>query len=449
MTSMPTRVSRERLVADYRRVRAQTLALCEGLEVEDMVVQTMDDVSPTKWHLAHMTWFFETVVLSACAPDYRVHDASFADLFNSYYQALGDPFPRGRRGTLSRPTLREVLAYRHAVDAAMLRQLESCDEDVFERAAPLVEIGIGHEEQHQELLLMDALHVLAANPRAPAYRAPTDRAPTDRAAADGRRSSASECSGMDPACFIPFDASFVEVGASEGSFAYDNERPRHEVHVAAFEIAERPVTVGDYRAFIEDGAYENSDLWLADGWAELQRQAWRGPEYWRSCGRPVRAMSLRGLREVHDDEPVCHVSYYEADAFARWAGCRLPTEFEWEAAAARTPLGGNLLEAGVLHPMATKPHANAVDEPRVQQCFGDVWEWTSSPYAPYPGFVPFEGLLGEYNGKFMVNQLVLRGGSCLTPRAHLRRSYRNFFYPQQRWMMAGFRLARTPARSAA
>ncbi|MCB9918215.1 MAG: ergothioneine biosynthesis protein EgtB [Planctomycetes bacterium] len=428
MTTLPTgaRVSRERLLEDYALVRMRTMALCDPLEIEDMVVQTMPDVSPTKWHLAHVSWFFEAVVLSRFVPGYEPVDPAYHELFNSYYQALGAPYPRDKRGLVSRPTVRDVIAYRETVDSAVRRLIEDSDEALLNEVASLLEIGMSHEEQHQELLLMDVLHVLAHSPFDPVYRRRTSvesAAKLERAAEKSR--------------FLAFEGDFHEIGAETDGFAYDNERPRHVARVEAFEIADRPVSVADYRAFVEDGGYARPEFWLADGWDVVQRNGWRAPEYWRTTGTPVQAMSLAGVRELDDDEPVCHVSYYEADAYARWAGCRLPTEFEWECASRDVPVDGNLFESGVLHPLPSGP-----------SWFGDVWEWTSSPYAAYPGFVPFEGLLGEYNGKFMVNQFVLRGGCFATPKGHLRRSYRNFYYPHQRWMFAGFRLAKTVAPDA-
>lgn len=414
---------REALLRDFRTVRRTTEALCDPLEREDMVVQTMPDVSPTKWHLAHTTWFFEALALERSGVDYEVFDPRYAQLFNSYYRSLGDPYPRAERGLLSRPTVDEVRAYRRHVDAALERLLESGPEEAVAAVAPTIALGLQHEQQHQELLLMDAKHVLARNPLRPPYR-PARSRPAGEAP---------------PLRWCAFDGGEVEIGFAGEGFAYDNERPRHIVRLEPFELASRPVTAGVFLAFVEDGGYERPELWLADGFDLAQREGWRAPLYWERDGDAWRVMTLGGLRDLDPAEPVCHVSYYEADAYATWAGCRLPSEQEWEHGAADREVAGNFLESGALHP---RPAAVGDEGGALLQLFGDVWEWTASPYAPYPGYTPFEGELAEYNGKFMVNQLVLRGGACVTPRAHVRATYRNFYYPGQRWMFAGFRLAR-------
>ena len=414
---------RDQLLRSYHDVRATTESLCEPLTPEDMVVQTMPDVSPAKWHLGHVTWFFETFVLTAYAASYETFDPRFRALFNSYYESVGGAHPRARRGYLSRPTLEEVLAYRRHVDGAVTALLEGASEEILERVAPIVEVGMHHEQQHQELLLMDVKHVLGTNPLRPAYK-------TSPAATHAPES---------PLRWHSYKGGRVEVGLSGDGFAYDNEGPRHTTLLAPFELATRLVTCADYLAFMRDGGYERHDLWLADGWELVQRERWRAPLYWEEADDGWRVMTLGGLRDVAPREPVCHVSYYEADACARWAGCRLPTEFEWERAAQGQALSGVSLESGSYHP---RPLDRSPDDGQVAQLFGDVWEWTASPYTPYPGYEPFEGALGEYNGRFMVNQIVLRGGSCVTPRRHLRRTYRNFYYPHQRWMFSGFRLAK-------
>ncbi len=424
--SIPITQERGELLRAYERVRSVTEALCEPLETEDMVVQTMPDVSPTKWHLAHVTWFFETLVLERSGAQYSLFDERFSAIFNSYYQSLGDPFPRSRRGLLSRPTVDEVRDYRRHVDEAMTALLEDGSRECVESVAPVLTIGMHHEQQHQELLLMDVKHVLAGNPMRPAY---------------GRRPSPTGT--LIPVVAVPavewrsFDGGDVEIGHEGSGFAYDNERPRHTARLEPFELASRPVTCGEYSAFVDDGGYRRSELWLADGWDHVQREDWRAPLYWEPDTGS--AMTLGGLRDIDPGEPVCHVSYYEADAYATWAGCRLPSELEWERAAEGHAATGTFLESGAYHPrrLSSAPEGDSLG-----QLFGDVWEWTRSPYAPYPGYEPFEGELGEYNGKFMINQLVLRGGCCVTPESHLRRTYRNFFYPHQRWMFAGFRLAR-------
>ena len=406
-----------------RDVREQSEDLCAPLEREDMVVQTMPDVSPTKWHLAHTTWFFETLVLERSGRDYRVFDEHYAALFNSYYQSLGSPYPRPERGLLSRPTFDEIGAYRRYVDEALHELLEEGSSDQVDRVLPTLTLGMNHEQQHQELMLMDVKHVLASNPLRPAYRS-------------GRKVRSQ---GPAPMQWIDFEGGEVEVGAEPGSFHYDNEGPRHSVHLRPYQLASRPVTAGEYLEFMADGGYARAELWLADGWDLVQREGWQAPLYWERGAAGWQVMTLDGLRAVDPGEPVCHVSYHEADAFATWAGHRLPSELEWEHAASGSPIEGNLLESGTLHPRAA---SSLSGEGGPAQLIGDVWEWTSSSYTPYPGYQPFAGELGEYNGKFMVSQLVLRGGCCATPVTHMRTSYRNFYYPHQRWMFSGIRLAR-------
>ncbi len=419
---------RAQLIRSFERVRTQTEDLVHPLEIEDMVVQTMPDVSPTKWHLAHTSWFFEKLVLERSCPDYAPFDENFNALFNSYYQSFGAPFPRDRRGLLSRPTVSEVMAYRHYVDSAIKALLDEGDVETIRQLAPALNIGLHHEQQHQELLLMDAKHVLSQNAAPPAYRDQKTRPHVGSVAAHD---------------WIPFEGGRVHAGCSPDGFAFDNERPRHTLHLQPFELASRLVASGEFLAFIEDRGYERSEFWLADGWDLVQSEGWRAPLYWELAGKGWTVLTLGGRRAIDPAEPVCHVSYYEADAYARWAGCRLPSEFEWEHAAeghtGQQPPSATYLESGALHPL---PLDGAAPTGTPAQLFGDVWEWTTSPYSPYPGYEPYGGHLGEYNGKFMINQLVLRGGSCVTPRAHMRPTYRNFYYPHQRWMFAGVRLAR-------
>jgi ergothioneine biosynthesis protein EgtB len=390
------------LYALYRNVRAATERLCEPLAVEDYVVQTMSEVSPTRWHLAHTSWFFEEFALRK-VPSYRIHDERYRYLFNSYYEAVGPRHPRPERGHLSRPTVAEIFAYRRHVDGWMERAFADLPRAI-------VELGINHEEQHQELILTDIKHVLAQNPLRPVYRA---QLPS--------RGRASASAGR----FLPFAGGVVEIGAGGDEFSFDIERPRHRVLLQPFALGTRLVTCGEYRRFIDDGGYRKPELWLSDGWELCQSRGWQAPLYWEGD----QLMTLSGLRAIDPDEPVCHVSHYEADAFARWAGARLPLEAEWEQAAPQS-ISGNFLESGALHPRAGA------------DWFGDVWVWTASPFVPYPGFRPPAGALGEYNAKFASSRMVLRGGSCFTPSRHLRRSYRNFFPPETRWQMSGIRLAR-------
>jgi ergothioneine biosynthesis protein EgtB len=405
------------LAARYRAVRQLTERLCEPLAVEDYQLQSMPDCSPPKWHLAHTTWFFETFALAAHDPDHKPFHPLFNYLFNSYYEAVGDRWPRPARGLLSRPTVAEVYDYRRSVDERMLRLLDRADADALAAVAPLVELGLNHEQQHQELILTDLKHGFALNPLRPAY-----------AAVPGPRAT----SAAPPLRWEPRPAGLHWLGHGGGGFAFDNESPRHKVFVQAHEIASRPVTAGEYLDFLEDGGYDRPELWLSDGWAARRQHGWTAPLYWERSTDGWRVFTLHGLRPLDPAEPVCHVSYYEADAYARWAGARLPTEAEWEVAADRE-VDGNFLESGRLHP---------APDPGTGQFFGDVWEWTASPYTAYPGYRPAAGALGEYNGKFMCNQMVLRGGSCATPAGHVRPTYRNFFPPDARWQFSGVRLAK-------
>ncbi|HZX81426.1 MAG TPA: ergothioneine biosynthesis protein EgtB [Lysobacter sp.] len=406
-----------RLAARFAAVRERSVELAAPVSAEDAMVQSMPDASPTKWHLAHATWFFEAFVLGEL-PGHRPVNADWQVLFNSYYQSVGPQHARPMRGVLSRPSLAEVLDYRARVDARLHDALARGELDASLRHR--VELGLQHEQQHQELLLTDLLHALSCNPLHPAYR---DDLPASTAAAGT----------LDWACF---DEAIVEVGAprwpGDGGFAFDLESPRHRVLVGAFALATRPVSCGDYLDFIRDGGYREPSLWLSPGWNRLRAKGWKRPLYWLD---DATEFTLGGVRAIDREAPVAQLSYYEADAFARWAGARLPTEFEWERAAQGVPVDGNFAEAGRLHPAGQGGDG-------LRQLFGDVWEWTSSAYLPYPGFRPLDGALGEYNGKFMVGQQVLRGGSCASPRDHLRASYRNFFPPEARWQFAGLRLAK-------
>jgi ergothioneine biosynthesis protein EgtB len=411
-----------RLAAQYRDVRRVTHALCEPLESEDYVLQSMPDASPVKWHLAHTSWFFETFVLAACVPNYRPFRHEYSYLFNSYYNAIGERIARPRRGLLSRPTVREVYEYRDAVDFQMTRLLEGGDADRIRAQAPTIVLGLNHEQQHQELILTDIKHAFANNPIRPAYR---ELKPTDEGDVGAPR-------------WEFYDGGIHELGYAGDGFAFDNELPRHRAYAVPFELASRLVTNSEFRAFVEDGGYRRANLWLSDGWNTRSAQAWDAPLYWERHDDGWRTMTLAGMIPVVDSEPVCHVSFYEADAYARWAGARLPTELEWEVAAQACPIAGNFLDEGRYHPLPVSGDSGAAPA----QLFGDVWEWTASPYVPYPKYRPAPGALGEYNGKFMCNQMVLRGGSCATPRSHIRPTYRNFFPPDARWQFAGIRLAR-------
>jgi ergothioneine biosynthesis protein EgtB len=414
---------RGRLAAEYQAVRRQTAALCVPLAIEDYVVQSMPDASPTKWHLAHTAWFFETFVLAAARADYRPINQKYTYIFNSYYNAVGDRTPRSQRGALSRPTVAEVKRYRSEVDARMLALIDQIDAERLGALAATIVLGLNHEQQHQELILTDIKHVFGSNPLRPVYAAGAEG--ESRAGAPARWRSYSE--------------GLREIGHSGTAFAFDNERPRHRVFVAGFQVASRLVTCGEYLTFLADKGYERPELWLSDGWDARRASGWDAPLYWERHADRWEVMTLAGLRPLNEHEPVCHVSYYEADAFARWTGARLPTEAEWETAADGQPIAGNFLETGRFHPAAA---AGTSDSDVLPQLFGDVWEWTQSPYASYPGFRPAPGALGEYNGKFMCNQFVLRGGSCATPQSHIRPTYRNFFPASARWQFTGIRLAK-------
>ncbi|MGD9943455.1 MAG: ergothioneine biosynthesis protein EgtB [Burkholderiaceae bacterium] len=453
--------------------RQQTEALVEGLSDADCTVQSMDDASPAKWHLAHTTWFFEEVVLSAHLPGYQRFDANYAYLFNSYYESLGPRHPRPRRGMLTRPELSDVLAYRWHVDRALARLLARLDDQLGHRlddrrggrfdeqrghsrglrrdadetaaaAAALIELGLQHEQQHQELLLTDLLHLFAQNPLRPVYRRPAWAPSEPRAEPEPMR-------------FVAFDAQRIAVGHEGDGFAFDCEGPRHEVLLAPFALADRPVSNREWLHFIDDGGYRSATLWLSDGWQRVCAEGWGAPLYWEQRDGQWLTMTLHGEQPVDPDAPVCHLSYFEADAFARWAGRRLPTEFEWEHAAEyqlRAALGDRTCPGANGHAGVAGLTGHFADSQRYQpeaarlggsgplwQLFGDVWEWTSSAFSPYPRFRPASGAIGEYNGKFMCGQFVLRGGSCATPRDHIRPTYRNFFPPHARWQFSGLRLA--------
>jgi len=410
------------LLQEYLFVRAQTEALCEPLTIEDYVPQSMPDASPAKWHLAHTSWFFERFILQGEQSAYRCFHSGYDYLFNSYYQSVGPQSPRPGRGLLTRPGVAEVYRYRRHVDEHLSEALQSAPGPTVAR---LVQLGIHHEQQHQELLLTDLKHLLFTNPLRPGYRI--------RAAATLAANAASAPKAPQrPLTFTPYASGVHEVGTDGvDSFCFDNETPRHRQYAGAFALADRLVTNAEYHEFILDAGYGRPNLWLSDGWPLAQQ--WQRPLYWSEALDAE--FTLDGMQELDAHAPVCHLSYYEADAFARWAGARLPTEGEWERAAAGSPVVGNFQDSARLQPRAASPGSPP-------SLFGDVWQWTASAYLPYPGFRPWSGALGEYNGKFMANQFVLRGGSCVTPRSHMRASYRNFFYPQTRWQFAGVRLAK-------
>ncbi|HET6400830.1 MAG TPA: ergothioneine biosynthesis protein EgtB [Candidatus Kapabacteria bacterium] len=420
---------RDELPRRYDEVRRTTQWICAPLTIEDCVIQSAMECSPVKWQLAHTTWFFETFVLLPHDPTYREFHPTFSYLFNSYYNAVGTRTPRDMRGLMSRPTLAEVWDYREHVDRAMNAFLKHASENAIEQANSIIVLGLNHEQQHQELIITDVKTILAMNPLRPVYRA---REITSTPVA--------------PWNWIAFDEGIYEVGASGTEFYFDNEGPRHRQYIESYELADRLVTNGEYKEFISDGAYQNPAIWLSDGWAKVLEEKWQAPKYWEEQDGEWWAMTLQGFRPVEDSEPVTHISHYEADAFATWSGARLPTEFEWELAARDVPTEGNFLEEGNFHPVVQTSVCDSARGSQTKVCatqmFGDTWEWTRSAYLPYPGYKAAEGAIGEYNGKFMSNQIVLRGGSCVTPRDHIRATYRNFFPPESRWQFSGIRLAR-------
>jgi ergothioneine biosynthesis protein EgtB len=414
-TARPALAGRSASLA-FLSLRDRSRALVAPLSAEDACVQSMPDASPAKWHLAHTSWFFERFILVSRVPGYRPFHARFDYLYNSYYYTVGEMHLRPQRGLVTRPSLADILAYRAHVDDAMLALLERDEGDT--ELEFLLTLGIQHEQQHQELLLTDIKHLFAQNPLLPAYHEPPP----------GTREAAA------PMRWIAGREGVAAIGHAGDGFGFDNETPRHSVLLGEHSLASRLVTNAEFRAFIDDGGYANPALWLSDGWSILAAEGWTRPLYWQPDLE--QEFTLGGLRQVEPHTPVTHISLYEADAFARWAGARLPTESEWETAAAEVAVQGNFADSGALHPRPAG-HGDGL-----RQLYGDAWEWTASPLTPYPGFRPLAGPLGEYNGKFMCNQLVLRGGSCATPPGHVRPSYRNFFYPAQRWQFNGIRLAK-------
>lgn len=412
---VPEAATESNLLEDFKKLRERTLSLCSNLSAEDMTVQSMPDASPTKWHLAHTTWFFEQFILSRNHA-YKPFNSAFDELFNSYYVSVGQPHTRAHRGLLTRPGLEEVLAYRRFVDEH-IAQLAGDQQEL-----DLITVGLHHEMQHQELMLTDVLHLFSRNPTHPKVCKPNNIAPAQNAEAT-------------PLQWLTYDGGMVEVGAPGGAFSYDCEKPRHSHYLRPYQLAKRCITNAEWLEFIADGGYREPLLWLADGWAQVQSQQWQAPQYWLRVDEQWQQFGLNGLKALDLAAPVVHISYYEAQAFAQWSGKRLPFEHELEYAAAQQSVQGNFCESQLWRPQ----RADFGDG--IQQLYGDVWEWTQSPFLPYPGFSAEQGALGEYNGKFMCNQFVLRGGSCVTPQMQLRSSYRNFFYPHQRWQFSGLRLA--------
>ncbi|RAS71964.1 ergothioneine biosynthesis protein EgtB [Priestia endophytica] len=411
---------KENIAEKYKEVRTCTEKIVAPLQTEDYIIQAGPDASPPKWHLAHTTWFFERFVLKEYKTTYEALNNQFDYLFNSYYETVGEFHPRAQRGVLARPSIEEVKQYRYYIDAHMKELFEELTEENRDKVLSIVEIGLQHEQQHQELLLTDIKYNFFTNPLLPAYISQTTEE-------NGKRKETS---------FIEIEGGLIEVGHDNSSFSFDNERPRHKVWLESYRIADAPVTNREYIEFIEDGGYERPELWLSDGWAHIKKEGWTHPLYWKKDGEEWSIFTLHGQSALNLDEPVCHVSFYEGDAFARWKGKRLPTEQEWEHVFSRIECEGNFVENNLYH-----PNSHYKGNGPLYKGYGDVWEWTRSPYVPYPKSKPLEGALGEYNAKFMCNQMVLKGGSCATPHSHIRPTYRNFFQPEKRWQFTGFRLA--------
>lgn len=418
----PDRFSRDYLINHFKKIRQTSLDIVAPLEPEDYVIQVMTNTSPTKWHLAHVSWFFETFVLEKAYDDYESMHPQYAYIFNSYYLQTGEPHGRAKRGFLSRPTVEEVMEFRSYVNDEIIQFLENASEEQLKEFGPVIEIGNNHEQQHQELIITDFKFMFGQNPLYPVYR----------------EQELPESSYPGDLKWVQFEEGIYEIGNTSDEFTYDNEHPKHREFLEAFELGDRLITNREYMEFMDDGGYERSELWLDDGWATVNEEHWNSPLYWCKRDDGWHVYTLSGLRKVDPNEPVTHLSYYEADAFARWSEARLPTEAEWETAAGDQPYEGNFVESERFHPQVLQS-----DEEGLKQMYGDVWEWTKSSYEAYPGYKPLEGALGEYNGKFMASQYVLRGGSCATSNTHIRKTYRNFFYPDARWQFNGIRLART------
>ena len=426
-TARTSRARPHRLIEQFSQVRDFSTRLCRSLEPEDYVVQSMPDVSPTKWHLAHTSWFFEAFVVKVWMQRYRSEVPQYAYLFNSYYNAAGDMHRRDLRGLISRPTVAETYRFRESIDRCVIKLIEDADDALLTELEPVLTLGVHHEQQHQELLVTDIKHVFSENPLYPVFQL---------------NATAPETGKIAPQHFVDFDEATVMIGHAGAGFSYDNEGPRHRALVPTFSLSNRLITNGEYLAFMEAGGYTRPEFWLSLGWTTVNEQRWKAPLYWVQRDDAWWNFTLSGFRPVNESEPVTHVSYFEADAYANWDGARLPTEFEWEHAASGVPIEGNFVDAQRFHPA---PAVSANSENALLQMFGDTWEWTRSAYLPYPGYRAVPGALGEYNGKFMCIQMVLRGGSCATSRSHIRPTYRNFFQPEKRWQFTGIRLARDPA----
>jgi len=426
-----------KLLARFSEVRNFTAKLAENLAPEDCVVQSMPEVSPTKWHLAHTTWFFETFILKKWVPGYRDAVPEYAYLFNSYYNAAGAMHRRDLRGLISRPTVDETKKYRASIDSDIEALIAGADEKLFREIKPILTLGIHHEQQHQELLITDIKHVFAQNPLFPVFRQAQPSPGYGSASKIDPPKDGFVAGNIGQLKFVEFDEAIIEIGHDGSGFAYDNESPRHRALVLPFSLANRLVTNAEYLAFVADNGYSRSEFWLSLGWTTVNEQNWRAPLYWIERDGQWRNFTLSGLRQIDPNEPVTHLSYFEADAYANWAGARLPTEFEWERAAAKMDIDGNFVERERFHPAVLN---KSPKDRELAQMFGDVWEWTRSAYSPYPGYRAGPGALGEYNGKFMCNQYVLRGGSCATSQTHIRKTYRNFFQPDKRWQFTGIRL---------
>ncbi|MBY6037719.1 ergothioneine biosynthesis protein EgtB [Fictibacillus nanhaiensis] len=415
-------VAVERLSEQFQRIRSLSEKLASKLQNEDTIIQAMPDVSPPKWHLAHTTWFFERFILKEKNPSYTPYNDQFDYLFNSYYETIGSYHPRHSRGVLSRPSMNDVYKYRRHVDDGILQLLEDYDDELPQQIHDLIEIGLQHEQQHQELLLTDVKYNFSCNPLLPKF---------------AEEKSDNDSNTKSETTFVNREGGLVEIGFTGVGFSFDNERPRHKVWLEPYKLASHPVTNGEYIAFIEAGGYDQPEHWLSDGWATVKKEKWKHPLYWRKTEDGWYTFTLRGEKKLNLDEPVCHVSFYEADAFARWSGKRLPTEAEWEHAMSSVARDGNFVESEDYHPVVDESLSSSA----FKKAYGDVWEWTSSPYTSYPKSKPLEGALGEYNAKFMCNQIVLRGGSCATSKSHIRSTYRNFFPADKRWQFSGLRLA--------